>query len=531
MAIERTKVHGCPGCGKTYSMMAKYGTLLNSGYGPEDITVITFRKSSADDLVHETMKYAKADVREIRNHVGTIHSICNRLIGHYDIISKADINSFAKDYGYLSYIKTKRPQVGDEEESAYSGNLFDLYTWLRNTQTPVEKWYLYPGADNILLPDERIGEFIHNYEQYKENIGKIDYSDMLQGVIDRKIPLDTPVLMVDEFQDLTAQMFRIFEMWAPQCECVVIAGDPLQSIYGFWGGSPSYYRDWTAKELVLPHSYRLPSQVWDFAKTLLKCEGMTPPDISAEAGNALSIRPINWDDKLPVYKTELHLVRCNYQSSAVAMNLANKGKIFGGLHGWSAEEINLASAINAFRSGKPLSVDQVIALANYYPAKLFGMKCSKDDLVSSLNKSYAPQLHTGEGFIKPQLMDYLLSDDPTRAMSFDNKLLTAKIDGVKDSKAPIRCVNISKDDQKTRFPKFDRNLLTIHGSKGLEADAVFLHTAITSRIQKAIVITGEESAAEARVWYVGSTRAHEVLYLVKDAGRRNYQLPEVPAWA
>lgn len=511
--------------------MVKYRTLLNSGYGHKDITLITFRKSAADDLVHETMKYAKADVREIRNHVGTIHSICNRLIGHHDIISKADINSFVKAYGYLPYINTKRPQNGDEEESAYSGDLFDLYTWLRNTQTPVEKWYLYPGSDNILLPHERIEEFIHNYEQYKENIGRIDYSDMLQGVIDRKIPLDTPVLMVDEFQDLTAQMFSIFEMWATQCECVVIAGDPLQSIYGFWGGSPSYYSDWTAKELVLPHSYRLPSQVWAFAKTILKYEGMTPPDISAEARNALSIRQINWDDDLPAYKTELHLVRCNYQSYAVAIHLANCGKIFGGLYGWAPEEINLASAIIAFRAGKPLSGDQVIALINYYPVNLFGIKCSKDDLVSSLNKSYSPQLHTGDGFIKPQLMDSLLSDDPTRAMSFDNKLLTAKINGVKDSKAPIQCVNISKDDQKTRFPKLDRNLLTIHSSKGLEADAVFLHTAITPRIQKAIVIPGEESAAEARVWYVGSTRTREILYLVKDAGRRNYQLPKVTAWA
>ena len=251
MATERIKIHGCPGCGKTYSMMAKYGTLLNSGYQPEDITVNTFRKSSADDLVYETMKYAKADVREIGNHVGTIHSICNRLIGYHEVISKAEINGFVKNYGYLPYVKTKRSQLRDEEESAYFGDLFDLYTWLRNTQTPVEKWYLYPGADNISLPHERVEEFVSDYEQYKRRIGKIDYSDMLQEVIDRNIPLDTPVLMVDEFQDLTTQMFTIFEMWVSHCERVAIAGDPLQSIYGFWGGSPSYYSNWEAEELIL----------------------------------------------------------------------------------------------------------------------------------------------------------------------------------------------------------------------------------------------------------------------------------------
>lgn len=530
MVAERIKFHGCPGSGKTSSLMTEYRTLLSSGYRPQDITVITFRKSSAEDLVRETLKYSETDVSEIRSHVGTIHSICNRLIGPHDIISKVDFDDFAKTYGYLPYIKNKRLQARDEEESVYSGNLFDLHTWLRNTQTPVEKCYLYPGSDNILLPHERIEEFVHDYQQYKERIDVIDFSDMLQGVIDRKIHLDTPVLMVDEFQDLTAQMFRIFEMWASRCKCVVIAGDPLQSIYGFWGGSPSYYIDWKAEELILPRSYRLPLQVWDFAKTILKYEGMTPPDISADARNVSSIRQINWNDDLPDYNTELHLVRCNYQSSAVAMNLASQGKIFGGLHGWSAEEINLASAIVSARSWKPLALDQVTALANYYPVKLFGTKGSKEDLTSSLNRLYAPELYTGEGFITKQLIDVLCSDDPTAAMSYKNNLLTAKINGVKDSKTPIQCVKISKDDQKTRPLKLPRNLLTIHGSKGLEADAVFLHTAISPRIQKSTVIPGEESAAEARVWYVGVTRAHEALFLVKDKGT-NYQFPEVPAWA
>lgn len=507
-------------------MIVKYRTLLNSGYRPEDITVITFRKSSANDLIHETMKYAKVDLCEIRNHVGTTHSICNRLIGHHDIISKAEINNFYKDYGYLPYVKTKRSQIADDEESAYSGDLSDLYTWLRNTQTPSEKWYLYPGADNISLPHERIEGFVSDYEQYKQRIGKIDYSDMLQEVIDGNIPLDTPVLMVDEFQDLTTQMFTIFETWVPKCERVVIAGDPLQSIYGFWGGSPNYYTNWEAKELILRHSYRLPLQVWDFAKTLLILEGMTPPDISAKSGDFMPIRQVNWDDELPVYDTELHLVRCNYQAQAVAFKLATEGKIFGGLCGWSAEEINLASAITTFRSGKPLSVDQMIALIKYYPVKLFGVEWSKDDLINSLNNSYTPQLYTGSGLITPQLMNSLHSYDPTKAMSCNNQLLAAKINGVKDFKTPIPCVKITEKNQKPPILKFPRNVFTIHGSKGLEAEAVFLHTAITPRIQKAIVIPCEESAAEARVWYVGSTRTQKVLYLVRDKGI-NYQLPDV----
>jgi DNA helicase-2/ATP-dependent DNA helicase PcrA len=65
----------------------------------------------------------------------------------------------------------------------------------------------------------------------------------------------------------------------------------------------------------------------------------------------------------------------------------------------------------------------------------------------------------------------------------------------------------------------NRNILTIHGGKGLESEAVFLHTVITPRIQKALLITCKESQAEARVWYVGVTRLKKVLYLVTDAGK------------
>ena len=114
----------------------------------------------------------------------------------------------------------------------------------------------------------------------------------------------------------------------------------------------------------------------------------------------MSIREINWDDEFPVYDTELHLVRCNYQSQAVAFKLANDGKFFGGLYGWSTEEINLASAITAFRSERSLSRDQVAALVNYYPLKMFGIKGSKENLISNLNETYAPQLNTGNGILK-----------------------------------------------------------------------------------------------------------------------------------
>jgi superfamily I DNA/RNA helicase len=99
----------------------------------------------------------------------------------------------------------------------------------------------------------------------------------------------------------------------------------------------------------------------------------------------------------------------------------------------------------------------------------------------------------------------------------DSVLFRAKMNGVKNRKELITLKEVK-----------NRVVLTIHGAKGLEAEAVFLHTAITPRIQKALLIPGKESQAEARVWYVGVTRPKKVLYLVTDAGK-NYTLPGVPS--
>ena len=148
---------------------------------------------------------------------------------------------------------------------------------------------------------------------------------------------------------------------------------------------------------------------------------------------------------------------------------------------------------------------------------MLDIRDSREDFVSSLEQKYAPQLHTGTGVLNCNILDILNSTDPTKGMIRDSKLFRAKINGIKNRLNLITLQEVK-----------NRNILTIHGAKGLEADVVFLHTAITPRIQKALLIPGKESQAETRVWYVGVTRAKNVLYLVMDAGK-NYTLPGVPS--
>jgi len=323
--------------------------------------------------------------------------------------------------------------------------------------------------------------------------------------------------MVDEFQDFTAQMYRIFEMWIPSCDFVLVAADPNQSIYEFCGGNADYYYNFDAVEIIRPETFRLTEQIKNFSHIILKYAGMTAPEIKARKADYNSIHNVRYDVQLPVYDEEFHLIRCNYQAQAIALSLAKDSKVFRGLCGWKNEEIDAANAIILIRQGKAISFDQMKAILNMFPAKMLGITGSKTDFINNLEKSYTPQLQTGTGILNEKILDILNSGDPTKGMLRDSVLFKAKINGIKK-----RTELITSKEVKSRA------VLTINGAKGLETTAVFLHTAITPRIQKALLIPGKESKAEARVLYVGATRAKKVIYLVTDAGK-NYTLPGFPS--
>ncbi|MBN1134286.1 MAG: ATP-dependent helicase [Methanosarcinaceae archaeon] len=503
-----TKIYAPPGCGKTYSLMANYGTMLNNGVHDDEITCTTFRKSAAEDLINKVLNFTDSSRNTMKRHINTIHGICYRLLDYPEVITKKDIIEFAREYGYIKNMKNGISTI-DDEESVYSGKLLDLYTWLRNTQTDPAKWYRYPGAENVPLSHDRIPKFIDDYNEYKEKNNKIDYSDMVEQVLKHKIRLDTPFLMVDEFQDLTKQQYDLFKMWAKSCEGVTIAGDPHQSIYGFWGGSPDYFNEWDATEITLHKSYRLVTPIWRFALEVLRRERQYPPQVTTTETDETPIKVIPWDNETPsTAGTEFHLIRCNYQAYPIAERLAKSGRLFGGLMGWDENDVSLFNVILKFRTGAPLSGNDICVLLDNYPSKYFIYNGKKSDFEEYLKSDYRPTLQVGSGVMSDKLCDILLSKNPIAHATKQNELRQAMF-------------NRTLETRKTPITHGEQNrirILTIHGSKGLEADTVFLHTGITQRVKKCMVIPGNGSQAEARVWYVGITRAKKALYLVQDAG-------------
>jgi superfamily I DNA/RNA helicase len=388
----------------------------------------------------------------------------------------------------------------------------NFYSWMKNTCTPLSKYYLFPNLADLKNGHD-FKQFYMEYEDFKNEVGKIDFSDMLTECYNQGLKPDTKALFVDEFQDLTRQQYEIVNVWAESMDDVIIAGDPLQSIYPFWGGSHDYLYAWDAEQLVLPISYRLPGDVWAAAGDTLRYNGrQETPEIETkkEVG---SVHTIDYRD-IEYYLskhyehatgTTFHLVRANYQVLPIAYVLAGMGIPFhNNFCGWTDRNVNLLNALVKIQNWIIPTTVELNALVDNYPVEHFKGESNKTELKTSITKAGSM-----EGFkkINNGLIDLIRSGDPVKGLQSGGDLKKKKI-GVM-----IQKNQILDPKEITTYIK------TIHGAKGLEAETMFLHTGITNKINQSI-LDYERLKDEARVWYVGLSRTSQKMYIVLDKGKR-----------
>lgn len=499
-------IWGTAGTGKTTYLQKNF---VKSWCGTaSQVGLVTFRRNTANQIKDELSIMLNHDVEDLADYVNTIHGMCLRNIGmnDYEIVDHEHIEKFNELLGY------KFTQNNHDESS---NGMLDCYGWLKNNMMPFSQVYKYRNLRSLKKPPAVIIKQLNDYEKYKQSNQLIDFSDMLTITLENNICPDFKTLYVDEFQDLTPLQFEIFKMWCKNIENVTIAGDPLQSIYGFWGASPDFFNTFDDCT-ILPKSHRLPRKVWQTGVSILKRAGLEYPDIETNGHEGVISHIshkqyqnhdcIKSNDEISTY----HLVRSRYQAPAIAALLSSNGVLFSGLHGWNGDLIKTFNVILKIRNGEPLIRSDVVSLFHNYPLKYFHAS-SKFDFsqeIKTMSDKQIADIHGG--IVKTILFDLVKSDAPlgkskkSLRQSMINGALTRYTYPIKSS------------DIKT-------TLETIHGAKGGERDRVFLHTGITPKIKKGMRRNPKE---EARVWFVGVTRTKNELFIVKDKGT-NYNIKAV----
>jgi len=461
--VKATCIYGPPGTGKTTRLAAMYRDELEF-YGADQIRFLSFTKAAARETLHKI-----EGLKDIGG-ASTIHSLIYGLIGvdNNQVIDNAKLQEFGNIVGYpLSGGESSYNDISEGDE------FLSIYSVSRNTLQAPEAAYnksTRPGTPSGFK------YFIKAYCKWKKSLGYVDFDDMLCGYIDDPPPHPHKVLFIDEAQDLTPLQWGAIDRLCMTVDKVVIAGDDDQAIFEFTGaaahGMAKFEKKYNAERIILGQSYRIPRTVHAVANKLISQvqrvdKEYHPRNFEGEVVVYGTVDAIEWDDRdtLVLYRT--HYVRKDVENHLITHGIP----------------YTVESGAPGIMQSKPMRAIQVWESFN------------ATGLMSPTAKKLVAQYAT------QRVLDHMEADTLTRiqGLGWSNALhLPENVIGFYGAMARMN-----------GNPNI--RLSTIHGAKGREADRVILITTQTQRVIQNEMLNPD---AEARVFYVGATRAKEELCIV-----------------
>ncbi len=529
------KIWGAPGTGKTTRLIEEINKLLEAGYRRDDFLVTTFRKAMADEL-KTRLDWDKEGT------VSTLHGACRKFAGINNEVVK---DKRRAEFCELKKMAFKKNDKGSEEEALQEkdlGHLFFAATeFLVNNILSFEQ---ITGFHDFRLlreivphPQEFMKTYLKEYQEWKAEKELVDYFDMLTTVYRGEVMPNCKVLVVDEFQDLTPLQYNIILMWEKEMEHVLIAGDPRQSVYGFWGASPKFFTEHEGQEIRLKKSYRLPAVIWDYATRILDREMLDYPQIETtdKPGALNKITELAYRQRLkaPEFRENTwHLVRTKRKGRVVAEMLSRAGVPFQaspGIPGWGSSQINFYNAIIKVR--KALKGEEVFFTAkeleeilNAYSKHEF--QHTKTSLRKQLTKNKALTFKEIKNWVQTDIN----REQPLWKQIGGDAVLDNTLGGYSDLDN-LKHIKISRAlKEHGRLIGIPTVVVsTIHGSKGREGENIFLHNSTTRKIWNLLYEARDKTTreSEANLYYVGTTRTMRSLFIVGSGGMYRYRLPDI----
>lgn len=520
------KYWGSPGTGKTTKLISEINELLENGYKKDDFVITTYARSMVNDI-KEKLRW---DTDEGK--INTTHGLCRGLAGIGNVVDGKLQNDFCNHmkFSFDNDFTETDDIVSIQTAKNTIGNLFfDARSFLVNNMFSSKKIYQWPQIRMLekLVPDPEsfMIETTKIYQSWKEERDIYDFGDMVQIVFDQKLMLSAKILIVDEFQDLTPIQNAIISMWENDMEMVILAGDPRQTIYSFTGADMRFFEVHPGEMRILDTTHRLPSNIWNFARKIVGRVNLSTPEIKTtnKHGVLMNITKSKYYESISLFqKDTLHLVRTNNQGGTIAEILINSGIPFRGLSGWSESQVHIYNAIVKIRgglSGEPviLSPMEITNLIKIYPTRKGMFTKTKEDIINLRRGMYLDELRK---YVTPLLLTQIES----------NNIFSGCLDGYGDeTSSSHRKITIAL---KLYGKLIEQNrivvLTTIHKAKGGEANFVFLHDELVRIISDNIQDNFSAAEEEARVFYVGATRARQALYIVNSDSKYRYALPDIP---
>lgn len=266
-----------PGSGKTRVITYRIANMIiNNNIPPARILAISFTKNSSMEMKNRALQICK-DNRIDKVTFGTFHAVFYKILryfGRYDMNSILDEKT--KRNTIKGILKNLKVENGEDDETV--GQVINEISYVKNELMDKQDF-----ESEILTKDEFINTY-NMYEEYKEQVKKIDFDDMLLRTYyllsQNKQALEMvrqvyKYILVDEFQDINRVQFEVLKLMANPNNNIFVVGDEDQSIYGFRGARPDFLLQFEeyfkgTEKILLDMNYRSKKEIIDVSNKLIE---------------------------------------------------------------------------------------------------------------------------------------------------------------------------------------------------------------------------------------------------------------------
>jgi len=274
------------GSGKTRVLTYKVAYLIESGFRPSEILALTFTNKAAKEMVSRISSTLPSrgvksmmcgTFHSFANSVLKKYSALAGLDNGFVIIQPDDcvgiINMFRSE---MDILKGKKGFPKNDMIYGIFSKAKNLSLSLKDT---IEKHYPYYEE---FFPFLEILE--KKFTQYKASRNQFDFDDLIDKLLtllEKNTAFREAILsqykyvMVDEFQDTNVPQRHIVDLLVKEHKRIMVVGDDIQSIYGFRGANfenillfPETYPD--CKVIKLEDNYRSSQSILDFTNAIIQ---------------------------------------------------------------------------------------------------------------------------------------------------------------------------------------------------------------------------------------------------------------------
>ena len=554
-----TLVIAGPGTGKTKTLTSRIAWLQeNRNINSSEILAITFTNKAAGELRERLKKIPCKKINSSDITVATFHAFGLSILKEFHKEFRRYNNfTLADDKLKTDIIKSLSPVSSSEIKNLLS-------------QISEKKRSLGMSATQKEHNHEKIsGSLVFlQYEKRLQELNAFDLDDLIikplvlfsknKNIVSR-FQQRFRYIFVDEYQDINDAQYQLLRLLAPDKNFnIYVVGDANQSIYGFRGANSNYIKQFTddypgAKVYRLSQSYRCSRTILNASSNILEQQSGFLEAIDQGVNISISEQPTDAAEAEFIARQIVDLIGgVSFFSIDSAVTTGNKHDTINTLsdlailcrtrsqfevigralqnHNLPYQEVGttpffrqepfqtLISLLNIFSNENPESANKILKLINkQIPEQNFSdiqKQIKKKNLIDLLE-------NLKNKFFKPEEFD------EQKWMRFKEMA-----DGMNNARDFLEflTLGIGSDTHNRRLEAV--SLMTLHASKGLEFECVFIAGCENGLIPYNLYKKEVDREEERRLLYVGMTRAKKMLFLTRAGIRtlrgRKIKLPVSP---